>query len=206
MFWLGIWCESIVWVKICKYEIDPATIVEDTERTRFCPQMDWRTDGQGKTSIPPYQLRWSGGYNNGVSGVFSECRRSSCSLFSDNGLVPLWHQAIILTNNDFASIALLRTDFNEKFIDTYKFWLRKLHLKLSSIILQKFCPGEIELTIVMKNFSQKKYLYQFCVILLLNTCSYNMSSSVLVLVESARISSDAMMAKISVQYEYGTSI
>ena len=23
-----------------------------------------RTDGQGDTSIPPYQLRWSGGYNN----------------------------------------------------------------------------------------------------------------------------------------------
>ena len=25
-------------------------------------QMDGRTDGQGKTSIPPFQLRWSGGY------------------------------------------------------------------------------------------------------------------------------------------------
>ena len=39
------------------------SIVEDTERTRFCPQTDRRTDGQGDTSIPPYQLRWSGGYN-----------------------------------------------------------------------------------------------------------------------------------------------
>ena len=38
------------------------SIVEDTERTRFCPQMDRRTDGQGDTSIPPFQLRWSGGY------------------------------------------------------------------------------------------------------------------------------------------------
>ena len=38
------------------------SIVEDTERTRFCPRTDRRTDGQGDTSIPPYQLRWSGGY------------------------------------------------------------------------------------------------------------------------------------------------
>ena len=50
--------------KMCKYEMDPMSIVEDTERTRFCPQTDRRRDGQGDTSIPPYQLRWSGGYNN----------------------------------------------------------------------------------------------------------------------------------------------
>ena len=25
---------------MCKYEMDPTSIVEDTERTRFCPQMD----------------------------------------------------------------------------------------------------------------------------------------------------------------------
>ena len=51
--------------KMCKYEMDPTSIVEDTERTRFCPQThgrtDGRTDGQGETSIPPFQLRWSGG-------------------------------------------------------------------------------------------------------------------------------------------------
>ena len=57
--------------KMCKYEMDPMSIVEDTERTRFCPPTDRRTDGrtdgradgQGDTSIPPYQLRWSGGIN-----------------------------------------------------------------------------------------------------------------------------------------------
>ena len=43
--------------KMCKYEMDPMSVVEDTERTRFCPQ----TDGQGDTSIPPFQLRWSWG-------------------------------------------------------------------------------------------------------------------------------------------------
>ena len=30
--------------KMCKYEIDPTSIVEDTERTRFCPQTDRLTD------------------------------------------------------------------------------------------------------------------------------------------------------------------
>ena len=50
--------------KMCKYEMDPMSIVEDTERTRLCPQTDRRTDGQGDTSIPPFQLRWSGGYND----------------------------------------------------------------------------------------------------------------------------------------------
>ena len=32
--------------KMCKYEMDPASIVEYTERTRFCPQTDRRTDGR----------------------------------------------------------------------------------------------------------------------------------------------------------------
>ena len=49
--------------KICKYKMDPMSIVEDTERTRFCPQTDGRTDRQGETSIAPFQPRWSGGYN-----------------------------------------------------------------------------------------------------------------------------------------------
>ena len=50
--------------KMYEYEMDPACIVEDKERTRFRPQTDsrtdGRTDGQGKTSISPFQLRWSG--------------------------------------------------------------------------------------------------------------------------------------------------
>ena len=32
--------------KMCKYEIDPANIVEDTEWTRFCPQTNRQTDRQ----------------------------------------------------------------------------------------------------------------------------------------------------------------
>ena len=52
--------------KMCKYEMDLMSIIEDTEQTRFCPQTDRRTDGQGDTSIPPFQLRWSGGYNDSI--------------------------------------------------------------------------------------------------------------------------------------------
>ena len=39
--------------KMCKYAKDPATIVEDTGWTRFCPQTDRRTDGQmdGQTDM-----------------------------------------------------------------------------------------------------------------------------------------------------------
>ena len=36
--------------------MDPMSIVDDTERTRFCPQTDRRTDGQGDTSIPPFNF------------------------------------------------------------------------------------------------------------------------------------------------------
>ena len=38
--------------KMSKYEMNPAIIVEDTEQTRFCPQRDSRSDGQGETSKP----------------------------------------------------------------------------------------------------------------------------------------------------------
>ena len=72
-------------VKMWKYEMDPTSILEDTERTRFCPQTDRRTDGwtdrwtdgQGETCIPPFQLRWSGGYND---GLVSWCIYASLSL------------------------------------------------------------------------------------------------------------------------------
>ena len=46
--------------KMWKYEMVPTSIVEDTERTRFCPQTDRRTDGRtegradGRTSWNQY--------------------------------------------------------------------------------------------------------------------------------------------------------
>ena len=54
--------------KMCKYEMDPTSIVEDTEQTRFCPQTDRRLDrGMDKVKpvYPPFNLRgWKGGYND----------------------------------------------------------------------------------------------------------------------------------------------
>ena len=44
--------------KMCNYEMDPASIVEDTEQRWFCPQMDWQTRWNQYT---PFQLRWAGG-------------------------------------------------------------------------------------------------------------------------------------------------
>ena len=58
--------------KMCKYEMDPMSIVEDTERTRFCPQTDRQTDGRtdgqtdGQTDkvipvYPPFNFVEAGG-------------------------------------------------------------------------------------------------------------------------------------------------
>ena len=53
---------------MCKYEMDLASIMQDTKQTWFCPQTDGqmnrRMDGLLETSIPPFQLRWSGRYKN----------------------------------------------------------------------------------------------------------------------------------------------
>ena len=48
---------------MCKYEMDLTSIVENTEQTRFCPQTDGRKDGQGETSIPPFNFVEARGYN-----------------------------------------------------------------------------------------------------------------------------------------------
>ena len=55
--------------KMCKYEMDLMSIVEDTERTWFCPQTDRQTDGRTVrqtrwNQYTPFQLRWSWGYNH----------------------------------------------------------------------------------------------------------------------------------------------
>ena len=69
-FW--IWKQTVhathllkLLVKMCKYEMDPMCIVEDKERTQFCPQTDiLQTDRRTRwNQYTPFQLRWSGGYN-----------------------------------------------------------------------------------------------------------------------------------------------
>ena len=49
--------------KMCKYEIDLMSIVEDTERTRFCPQKDRRTRWYQYTPLSTSLKRrgWGGG-------------------------------------------------------------------------------------------------------------------------------------------------
>ena len=57
--------------EMCKYEMDPSNIVEDTEQTKFCPRTgrriciltDGQTDGQGETSIPPFNFVAASGHN-----------------------------------------------------------------------------------------------------------------------------------------------
>ena len=46
--------------KTCKYEMDPTSIVEGTERTRFCPQMDRRARWNQYTPLSTSLKR---GYN-----------------------------------------------------------------------------------------------------------------------------------------------
>ena len=46
-------CANMQWI------MDPTSIVEDTERTRFCPQTDRRTDGQTNKVKPVYSLSTS---------------------------------------------------------------------------------------------------------------------------------------------------
>ena len=42
--------------KMCIYEMDLASIVEDTERTRFCPQTDGQMDRRMDNMKPIYPL------------------------------------------------------------------------------------------------------------------------------------------------------
>ena len=41
-------CNTVSEDKMCKYEMDPASIVDDTERTQFGLRTDERRDGQTK--------------------------------------------------------------------------------------------------------------------------------------------------------------
>ena len=40
--------------KMCKHEMDPTSIIEDTEQTWLCPQTDRQTDGQMDKVKPVY--------------------------------------------------------------------------------------------------------------------------------------------------------
>ena len=90
---------------MCKYEMDPTSIVKDTERTRFCPQMDGQTDGQGETSIPRFQLRWSGGYNKSALVHAMGLQRT--------GKMPLWLEQWWASSQDSLLIHMSAAGFSE---------------------------------------------------------------------------------------------
>ena len=64
---------------------------------------------------------------------------------SDNGLLPVRHQAIIWTNAGLMSIGSLRTIFSEILVKIPNFSSTKMHLKISSAKWQPFWPRGEEL-------------------------------------------------------------
>ena len=93
--------------KMCKYEMNPMSIVEDTERTWFCPQMDKRTDGQTDRRTRWYQYTplsdsLKRGYNETLSttkNVFEDaiCKMASIPFCSETN--PLKLSQVIMTNS-----------------------------------------------------------------------------------------------------------
>ena len=63
------------------------------------------------------------------------------SIGSDNGLLPIKHQAIIWTCAGLLSIGHLGTNFGEILIKIKNFVLTKMHLKMLSAQRHPFCPG-----------------------------------------------------------------
>ena len=63
------------------------------------------------------------------------------NIASDNGLLPVWHQAIIWTNAAIMSIRPQRTYFSEILFEIGKFSFKKMHLKMSSAKWWPFCLG-----------------------------------------------------------------
>ena len=72
---------------------------------------------------------------------------------SDNGLSPGWRQAIIWTIAGILLIGPLGTNFSEILIGIQTFWLKKMHLKMSSA---KWCPSRLGLNALKTNVSFDK--------------------------------------------------
>ena len=72
---------------------------------------------------------------------------------SDNGLVPVWHQAIIWTIEGLLSITPLGTNLSEKLIGIKIFLLNEVHLKILSAKCQQFCLGVLALEVPWDIFS-----------------------------------------------------
>ena len=78
---------------------------------------------------------------------------SSCSIYGslnwvsiglDNGLSPVWRQAITWTNVHLLSIGPLGTNCSEILIKIQNISFTKMHLKITSAKWRPFCPGRDE--------------------------------------------------------------
>ena len=72
------------------------------------------------------------------------------SICSDDGLSPIRHQAIILTNAGLLSIRTIGTNFSEILIKIQNFSFSKVHLTISSVKWWPSCLVGDELTRAMK--------------------------------------------------------
>ena len=66
---------------------------------------------------------------------------------SDNGLLPVRHQAIIWTSAGFLLILTLGTNFSEILSEIHIFSFMNMHLKMLSGKWRPFCPGGDELSL-----------------------------------------------------------
>ena len=62
---------------------------------------------------------------------------------SDDGLSPIWHQAIILSRVGLLSNGHVRTKFSEIVIKIENYSFTKMHLNILSVKWRPFCPGEM---------------------------------------------------------------
>ena len=69
------------------------------------------------------------------------------SIGSDNGFLPVLHQAIIWTNAGVLSIQPIGTNFSEILIKIQNFSFTKMHLKIPPAKWPPFCQGGIELMV-----------------------------------------------------------
>ena len=84
---------------MCKYEMDPMSIVEDTERTRFCPQTDRRTRWNQYTPL-------STSLKRGVS-----CKRPTTLNCLDLISVTQWKTRCAISESDYWLILMKYRDY-----------------------------------------------------------------------------------------------
>ena len=87
--------------KVCKYEMDLVSILEDTERTRFCTQTDRRMDGQtgGQTDKvkPVYPLQPLNNEATCEHKHYLQCNRPATQIPQCTS--PMYHNSLLCNKN-----------------------------------------------------------------------------------------------------------